>query len=92
MPPLSVRKLCRSAGISRQWHSLHRRLTTHQEHDQQLRQAIQEMREAEAFYGYRRMTKALARAGRIGQSQAGLVCDAASWPHLSSKTTNRAYG
>jgi putative transposase len=56
-----------------------------QESDQRLRAAIHEIREVEAFYGYRRVTKALVRAGRIGQSQASLGvvrCHAASWLNL----------
>ena len=79
MPHLSVRKLCRSLGVSRQWYYQRRCPSAHQEDDQRLRAAIQEIREVEAFSGYRRVTKALARAGRIGQPQMGLACHAASW-------------
>jgi phage FluMu gp28-like protein len=78
-------------GVNRQWYYQHRRLTTHQEHDQRLRQAVQELREAEAFYGYHRVTKALARAGGISQSQAGLGCHATSWFDLPAQATHRAY-
>jgi transposase InsO family protein len=82
MPQLSVRKLCRSLGVNRQWYYQHRRLTAHQERDQRLRPAIQEIREVFAGYGYRRVTKALARAGwkvnhkRVWRvmRQAGLTC------------------
>lgn len=35
----------------------------HQQDDERLRDAIQELREAFAGYGYRRVTKALGRAG-----------------------------
>jgi len=41
----------------------HRCPSAHQEYDQQLCQAIQKIREAFAGYGYRRVTKALQRAG-----------------------------
>ena len=82
MPQLSVRKLCRSLGVNRQWYYQHRCPSAHQAYDQRLRQAIQEIREAEAFYGYRRVTKALVRAGwKINHKrvwrvmrQAGLTC------------------
>jgi putative transposase len=63
MPQLSVRKLCRQLGVNRQWYYQHRCPSAHQEYDQRLRQAIQEIREAFADYGYRRVTKALQRAG-----------------------------
>ncbi len=63
MPRLSVRKLCRTLGINWQWYSQYRCPSAHQEYDQRLRQAIQGIREAFAGYGYRRVTKALARAG-----------------------------
>jgi putative transposase len=63
MPHFSVRELCRSLGVNRQWYYQHRCLSAHQEDDQRLRAAIQEVREAEALYGYRRVTKALVRAG-----------------------------
>src|SRR5512142_250280 len=46
-----------------QWYYQHRCPSAHQEYDQRLRQAIQEIREAFAGYGYRRVTKALQRAG-----------------------------
>jgi putative transposase len=69
-------------GVNRQWYYQHRCPSAHQESDQRLRQAIQEIREAEAFYGYRRVTKALVRAGwKVNQKrvcwvmrQAGLIC------------------
>ena len=82
MPQLSVRKLCRQLGVNRQWYYQHRRPSTHQESDQRLRQAIAEIREVFAGYGYRRVTKALVRSGwkinhkrvlRVMQ-QAGLTC------------------
>jgi putative transposase len=82
MPQLSVRKLCRSLEVNRQWYYQHRCLSAHQEYDQRLRQAIQEIREAFAGYGYRRVTKALVRAGwRVNHKwvwrvmrQVGLTC------------------
>jgi len=82
MPSYSVRKLCRMLLVNRQWYYQHRRPTAHQERDQQLRAAIQQPREAFAGYGYRRVTKALARAGwqvnhkRVWRAmrQAGLTC------------------
>ena len=63
MPGFSVRKLCRLLQINRQWYYQHRCPTAHQERDQQLRQAIQQLLEAFVGYGYRRVTKALVRAG-----------------------------
>jgi putative transposase len=63
MPQMSVRKLCRLLGINRQWYYQHRHPSAHHQDDERLRQAIQELREAFTGYGYRRMTKALARAG-----------------------------
>jgi putative transposase len=63
MPHLSVRKLCRSLGVNRQWYYQHRCPSAHQESDQRLRAARQEIREAFAGYGSRRVTKALVRAG-----------------------------
>jgi transposase InsO family protein len=82
MPHLSVRKLCRSLGVNRQWYYQHRCPSTHQESDQRLRAAIHEIREVFAGYGYRRVTKALVRAGwkvnhkRVWRvmRQAGLTC------------------
>jgi putative transposase len=68
MPQLTIRKLCRVLGVNRQWYYQRRCPSVHQEYDQRLRAAIQEIREAFAGYGYRRVTKALLRAGRIGQS------------------------
>jgi hypothetical protein len=56
--------------------------------------AIQEIREVEASYGYRRVTKALIRSGRISQSQAGLGvmrCHATSWFDLPAQATHGAY-
>jgi putative transposase len=50
-------------GVNRQWYHQHRCLSAHQECDQRLRQAIQEIREVFVGYGYRRVTKALVRAG-----------------------------
>jgi hypothetical protein len=79
MPAYSVRKLCRLLQVNRQWYYQHRRLSAHQERDLRLREAIQAVREAEAFYGYRRVTKALVRAGGPGQPQTGLAGHAASW-------------
>lgn len=63
MPSCSVRKLCRMLQVNRQWYYQHRRPTVHQERDQRLRAAIQEVREVFAGYGYRRVTKALVRSG-----------------------------
>jgi hypothetical protein len=85
MPGFSVRKLCRLLQVNRQWYYHHRCLSAHQEYDQRLRAAIQELREAFVGYGYRRVTKALVRAGwkvnhkRVWGScgvmrQAGLTC------------------
>jgi putative transposase len=69
-------------GVNRQWYHQHRCLSAHQECDQRLRQAIQEIREVFVGYGYRRVTKALVRAGwkvnhkRVWQvmRQANLTC------------------
>ena len=91
MPQLSIRKLCRLLGVNRQWYYQHRCPSAHQESDQRLRAAIHEIREVEAFYGYRRVTKALVRAGGIGQSQAGLACHAASWLNLPPQATHSTY-
>jgi hypothetical protein len=91
MPHLSIRKLCRSWGVNRQWYYQHRCPSAHQEYDQRLCAAIQEIREVFAGYGYHRVTKALIRAGRIGQSQAGLACDATSWFDLPPQATHGAY-
>lgn len=82
MPSCSVRKLCRLLQINRQWYYQHRCKTKHQEQDQRLCAAIQAIREAFAGYGYRRVTKALIRAGwkvnhkRVWRvmRQAGLLC------------------
>jgi len=92
MAHLSVRKLCRFLRVNRQWYYLHRCPSAHQEADQRLRAAaIHEMREVEAFYGSRRVTKGLVRAGRIGQSQTGLADHATSQPALSPETTDGAH-
>ena len=72
MPACSVRKLCRLLQINRQWYYQHRCPSAHQESDQRLCQAIQEIREALAGYGYRRVTKALVRAGWKVKPQASL--------------------
>jgi hypothetical protein len=63
MPQLSVRKLCRLLGLNRQWYYQHRQPSAHQQDDERLRQAIQDLREALSGYGSRRVTKALLRAG-----------------------------
>src|SRR5205823_1626160 len=63
MPQLSVRKLCRALGVNRQWYYQHHHPSAHQQDDERLRQALQELREAFTGYGYRRVTKALVRAG-----------------------------
>ena len=68
MPTVSVRKLCRELSINRAWYYRHRSPWAKVQRDQQLEQAIATLRETFAGYGYRRMTKALVRAGRIGQS------------------------
>jgi phage FluMu gp28-like protein len=91
MPQLSVRKLCRALGINRQWYYKHRQPSAHQQDDERLRQAIQELREAFTGYGYRRVTKALVRAGGIGQPQTGLASHAAGQSDLSKDPTQRAY-
>jgi putative transposase len=65
----------------------HRHPSAHQASDQRLRQAIQEIREVFAGYGYRRVTKALVRAGwkvnhkRVWRvmRQAGLLCRRKRW-------------
>jgi hypothetical protein len=85
------RKLCRLLLVNRQWYYQHRRPSAHQQNDQQLRVAIQEIREAFAGYGYRRVTKALGGAGRIGQSETRVAGYAASGPDLPKDPTNRAY-
>jgi transposase InsO family protein len=82
MPAYSVRKLCRLLGVNRQWYYQQRRPSAQQENDQRLSQAIREIREAFAGYGYRRVTKALASQGwkvnhkRVWRvmRQAGLTC------------------
>jgi putative transposase len=91
MPSFSIRKLCRLLGVNRQWYYQHRCPSAHQEYDQRLCAAIKEIREAEAFYGYRRVTKALIRSGGIGQSQAGLACHATRWFDLQAQATHGAY-
>ncbi|HEU5383591.1 MAG TPA: IS3 family transposase [Ktedonobacteraceae bacterium] len=63
MPTISVRKLCQLAGINRQWYSQRRRPSERGRRDEQLRHALETLRETFAGYGYRRMTKALTRAG-----------------------------
>jgi hypothetical protein len=54
MPSCSVRKLCRLLLVNRQWYYQHRRPSAHQQDDQRLRVAIQEIREDFASYGYLR--------------------------------------
>jgi hypothetical protein len=44
MPGFSVRKLCRLLQVNRQWYYQHRCSSAHQECDQRLRAAIQELR------------------------------------------------
>jgi putative transposase len=82
MPDLSVRKLCQECSVNRAWYYRHRRRSAKVQCDQQLCQAITELRKTFAGYGYRRMTKALVRAGwkvnhkRVWRvmRQAGLSC------------------
>jgi putative transposase len=91
MPDKSIRSLCRLLGVNRQWYYQHRCLSAHQERDQQLRSAIQEVRKVFVGYGYRRVTKALVREGwqinhkRVWRimRQAGLTC--------RREAANRAY-
>jgi hypothetical protein len=68
MPSYSVRKLLACCWLTGNGTISIVSHEPHQEDDQRLRLAIQEIREGKAFYGYRRVTKALARIGRIGQS------------------------
>jgi hypothetical protein len=77
--------------INRQWYYQHRCKTKHEEQDQRLCAAIQAIREAFAGYGYRRVTKALIRAGGIGQPQAGLESHATSRIALPPQAPHCAY-
>ncbi len=63
-PDLSVRRLCALLGVSRAWYDAHQReeLATRQE-ETRLRDAIERLVLAFPGYGYRRVTKALQRAG-----------------------------
>lgn len=82
MPTLSIRKLCQELAVNRAWYYRHRRPKALSERDQQLCQEIAKLRESFAGYGYRRMTKALVRAGsKVNHKrvlrvmrQAGLTC------------------
>jgi putative transposase len=82
MPEQSIRSLCRLLGVNRQWYYQHRCPSPHQERDQRLRAAIEGIRKDFTGYGYRRVTKALARSGwqvnhkRVWRvmRQAGLTC------------------
>lgn len=79
----SIRILCCSSKVSRQLYNQHScRPSSHQFDDQRLQAANQEFREAFAGYGYRRVTKALVRAGwkfnhkrvRRVMKHANLIC------------------
>ncbi len=62
-PSLSVRQLCKLLGVNRRWyykcHKQHKR----DEADEKLREVIEQIVLEFAGYGYRRVTKALVRAG-----------------------------
>lgn len=82
MPSVSVHKLCRLLNINRQWYYQQRLCSVQDDCDQPLCQALQDLRQDFAGYGYRRMTKALQRQGwKINHKrverlrrQAGLTC------------------
>src|SRR5207247_2022205 len=82
MPTVSVRQLCKLLNVNRQWYYQHRCGSASTERDEPLCQALQELRQDFAGYGYRRMTKALRRKGwqinhkRVERvmRQAGLSC------------------
>lgn len=75
-PALSIRHLCSVLEVNRAWY-----YASHNEHtggdpDVALRDAIELIVLEFAGYGYRRVTHALKRSGRPGQSQACLASDA----------------
>jgi transposase InsO family protein len=62
-PELSVRRLCGLLGVSRSWYYEHSGTPKRAERDVMLRDAIERIVLAFPGYGYRRVTKALAREG-----------------------------
>jgi transposase InsO family protein len=62
-PSLSVHHLCKLLGVNRRWYYKRRKQDTRAEADEQLREAIEQIVLEFAGYGYRRVTKALVRAG-----------------------------
>jgi putative transposase len=60
---LSVRQLCALLGVSRSWYYARPQAPTQAERDVALRDAIERLVLTFPGYGYRRVTKALARAG-----------------------------
>jgi len=60
---LSVRRLCGLLGVGRSWYYEHPSMPTRAERDVALRDAIERIVLAFPGYGYRRVTKALAREG-----------------------------
>ena len=64
MPECSVRQLCHWLGINRRWYYEHHRLQAKQdEQEARVRQAMEQVILAFPGYGYRRVTRALQRAG-----------------------------
>ena len=62
-PELSVRRLCGLLGVSRSWYYEHSGTPKRAERDVMLRDVIERIVLAFPGYGYRRVTKALAREG-----------------------------
>ncbi|MBA2518625.1 MAG: IS3 family transposase [Chloroflexia bacterium] len=62
-PALSVRRLCALLGVGYSWYYERQENTTQAERDVALRDAIEQIVLAFPGYGYRRVTKALAREG-----------------------------
>ncbi len=63
-PELPVRRLCALLGVGRSWYYARPERPTQAERDVALRDAIERVVPAFPGYGYRRVTKALAREGR----------------------------
>ncbi len=62
-PLLSLRRLCRLLGVSRNWYYAHPSADALAEHDRDLRDAVERVTLDFPGYGYRRVTHALQRAG-----------------------------
>lgn len=91
MPELSVRQLCQWLGVNRRWYyEHHRQQARRSEQEAKVCQTMEQVILAFPGYGYRRVTRALQRAGtRINQKRVLRLMREHSWLCRSKRRTAR---